>query len=1724
MLAAFAFAALPQAETIRFERQQLSTDFLCEGATFADLDRDGKNDVVAGPWWYEGPEFKTKHAIYPPKPFDPHGYSDNFFVWPRDLDGDGWIDLLVVGFPGKEAFWYRNPLADPSKRDTPWERFLVAPSVDNESPTYVDVNRDGVPDLVFQADGRFGWATPVPGDPRKPWTFHPISEKQDIGRFTHGLGVGDLNGDGRADVLWKDGWYEQPASLAGDPVWNFHPYRFSDREGGAQMLVTDVDGDGDADVITSLAAHHFGLSWFEQVKKDGEITFIEHRLMDDDPSKSPHKTCFAELHALDLADVDGDGVPDLVTGKRWWAHGPDGDPQPGSKPEVWWFRIVRGAKGEVDFVPHLADDGSGVGTFLTTGDVDGDGLKDVVIGNKLGAFVLFQRRGDAPRPIRDPHPVPAEKPAGKPPEKPGGKSGVFSNFGFETGDLTGWTATGDAFEGQPIRGDTVSARGREPSLHEGEFWIGGYEKLGDNRKGTLTSDPFVVSKPWASFLVGGGAYLQTRVEIVRADDGRAIFQSSGANFESLQRVAVDLSSHVGESIRIRIVDDATGGWGHVNFDDFRFHDSKPSIERPPGVPPIQAIDEVAYAGLSPAEAQRAMKVPDGFQVDLVAAEPEIHQPIAMTFDDKGRLWVAEAFTYPQRQPGDEGKDDIVVFEDQDGDGRFEKRTVFLEHLNLVSGLEVGFGGVWIGAAPYLLFVPDRNGDLVPDGPPERVLDGFGYEDTHETLNAFAWGPDGWLYGCHGVFTHSRVGAPGTPDEQRVPLNAGLWRFHPTRREFEVFAWGTSNPWGVDWDEHGQAILTACVVPHLWHVVQGGRYERQAGNHFDKYVFEDIGTIADHLHWKGVDQWAANLHSNALGGGHAHCGALVYQGGAFPEKWRGAVLMNNIHGNRTNCDLLERKGSSFVAHHGEDFLLANDRWFRGVALKCGPDGAVYVSDWYDKQACHLSNPEVWDRSNGRIWRVSYGPRKPLKVDLAKLPSTDLVGLEKCPNEWTARHARRLLQERGPDPATRTALRRMIDREESEPLRLRALWSLAAIDGLGTDLPTLLGDRHEYVQAWAVQLLLEKKEIAQADLAELERLAASTQSPVVRLYLAAGLQRIPVASRWGIAESLLARGEDASDPSLPKMIWYGVEPLAAADPDRALALAGGARIEKVARFLARREAADPAVRDAVARALASPAFAPMRELLLEETAVALRDERNLRPSEAWSSALRGLVQDPDAAVSESARRVALLLGDSSGFPPLRRVLADAGADAGARREALDVLVRAKDAAALPAILGLLDEPSFRGPSLRALASYEDPRIAGEILARYPSLAADEKRDALNTLSSRAASAGRLLDAVAAGSIPRNEIGAFVVREIESLGDAKVAARVGDVWGRVRATPDEKKKRIAEIRAMVEASGAPPPDRARGREVFSRTCEQCHTLFGTGGKVGPDLTGSNRADLDYLLSNVVDPNAVVGKDYLATMVWLKDGRLVTGIQKSSTDTSITLQSENELAVIAKDDIEESKLSDLSTMPEGLLDAMKEDEIRDLVGYLRGKEQAPILATRSNLDRFFDGKSLAGWSGDRACWSVENGEIVGRTKGLERNTFLVSSLELEDFRLSLEVRLAKDEGNSGVQFRTRARDDGEVEGYQADVGPGWWGKLYEENGRGVLADGPKEDPVVKDGWNRYEIEAKGHHVKTWLNGKACVDLEDPQGATRGIVALQLHSGGATEVRFRNLRLGPVE
>ena len=379
-----------------FAKTRLSDQFFSEGACIGDFNQDGVGDVASGPYWYAGPDFARKSVIYQPKPFDPKGYSDNFFAYAYDFNGDRRDDVLVLGFPGKDASWFENP-----GKDEPWKRHQVFNVVDNESPDFIDVVGDARPELLCSTDGFVGYATFDPTDAAKPWVFHKVSDKGGWQKFTHGMGVGDVNGDGRKDIVLREGWWEQPASLAGDPAWAYHKADFGG--GGAQMLVYDVDGDGKNDVITSLSAHGWGLAWHQQ-QADG--SFKRALVMGDKEEQSTYGVKFSQLHALALVDVDGDGLKDVITGKRYWAHGPGGDPEPNAAAVLYWFRLTRGAQG-VTYVPHRIDDDSGVGTQLPIGDVNGDKLVDIVIGNKKGTFLFTHTAMDvSPEAWRDAQPKP----------------------------------------------------------------------------------------------------------------------------------------------------------------------------------------------------------------------------------------------------------------------------------------------------------------------------------------------------------------------------------------------------------------------------------------------------------------------------------------------------------------------------------------------------------------------------------------------------------------------------------------------------------------------------------------------------------------------------------------------------------------------------------------------------------------------------------------------------------------------------------------------------------------------------------------------------------------------------------------------------------------------------------------------------------------------------------------------------------------------------------------------------------------------------------------------------------------------------------------------------------------------------------------------------------------------------------------------------------------------
>ncbi len=603
---------------------------------------------------------------------------------------------------------------------------------------------------------------------------------------------------------------------------------------------------------------------------------------------------------------------------------------------------------------------------------------------------------------------------------------------------------------------------------------------------------------------------------------------------------------------------------------------------------------------TPAEAVARMTLPKGFKVTQFAAEPDVVQPFAFCFDDRGRVWVCENLNYATRgsdtfNEGPQGR--IIILEDTDGDGKFDKKKVFVDKLFFPTGLQVGFGGVWVGSPPNLLFYPDKNGDDVPDGEPKVVLDGWGRQDRHETLNSFTWGPDGWLYGCHGVFTHSNVGKPGAPDNERQRINAGVWRYHPTKEKFEVFAWGTSNPWGLDFDNRGQAFITACVIPHLWHMIQGGRYHRQGGRHFNPHVYNDIKTIADHVHQNyggrkhegGLAYFYANGAFSAKNnrqrkGGFAHGGCQIYTGGAFPEEYHGHAFMGNIHHHLLYVDKLERRGSGFKGTHGGDFMVAHDNHFLGFNMDTGPEGGVWIIDWNDADICGRI---VHQKGTGRIYRVTHENCKTIKnLNLAKLNDSELIKNLNHVNDWYADHARRILQERayaarnqGPNEGVSTTeavtpsllAKVYLDPKNNPTFRLRTMLAHHSMFGLNpSTLLKLMADKDETLRGWAIQCALENKNPSQPILDRLVKMAATDSSTFVRLYLASALQRVPLDKRWSLAEALVVHETDKDDHNLPLMYWYGIEPLVPADKARALKLAAKAKIPLIRQYIARRSA--------------------------------------------------------------------------------------------------------------------------------------------------------------------------------------------------------------------------------------------------------------------------------------------------------------------------------------------------------------------------------------------------------------------------------------------------------------------------------------------------------------------------------------------------------------------------
>lgn len=981
---------------------------------------------------------------------------------------------------------------------------------------------------------------------------------------------------------------------------------------------------------------------------------------------------------------------------------------------------------------------------------------------------------------------------------------------------------------------------------------------------------------------------------------------------------------------------------------------------------------------------------DGLQVRLVASEPQVRQPVCIEFDDRGRLWVIQYLQYPNpaglkrrtvdrysrteydRVPeppprGPRGADRITILEDFDSSGRARKAKDFVDGLNLATGLALGHGGVFVLQAPYLLFYPDRNGDDVPDSNPEVLLTGFGMEDAHSVANSLTWGPDGWLYGCQGSTVTARI--------RGIEFQQGVWRYHPPLNaplakggmkggRFELFCEGGGNSWGLDFDPAGQLLYSTNVGGfHMLHGVQGGYYWKSFGKHGALHNPYAYGYF-DHV-----------PHRN-FRGGHVTVGGIIYQGDSFPERFRGKYIAADLLGHAVYWHDLERSGSSFRSQHGGELLVANDTWFAPSDVTMGPDGAVYVADWHDQRTAHPDPDADWDRSNGRIYRIeAAGARREPPQELARLPSDKLVALLSHPNDWYVRKARRILADRR-EAAVVPALRTLVLEHKDDHLTLEALWALYVSGGFDDVLASkLLQHRNPDIRRWTVRFLGDENKVAPALAKQLEYLAQHEPEVAVRSQLACTAKRLPAHDALPIVDRLLKHDADLGDPQIPLLLWWAVEQHAVTAREEVLGLATASDARRTPLFrqailtrLMRRYAAEgtEAGLTACARLLAAAQSKDERRALLPALELGLQDTPAAATGKNMGTLLRNFsTTDPRGAAPEPraieapamlTRQLAeLWTDDTSSDTALIRVMLHFQ-DSRARQRALQIASEARaprdNRVEMIRALGELGHPdcveslvrligsaeeAIQLQALAALQRFNRPDIPKALLQRYPTLNGRLKTRAVDVLLSRRMWARILLEAVDRGNIPAKDIAVDQLRPLAWHNDPQLDALVRRHWGTVAAgTPEEK---LAEIRRLNNDLRAGVGDPLKGRELFRKQCATCHRLFGDGNVVGPDLTFANRKDRDYLLVSLIDPSAVIRKEYLSYVAQTTDGRLLTGLLVEQTPQQIVLlDAKNERAAVARDKIESLRESPVSLMPDNTLKELKPAELRDLFRYLQG------------------------------------------------------------------------------------------------------------------------------------------------------------------------------------------
>jgi putative heme-binding domain-containing protein len=958
--------------------------------------------------------------------------------------------------------------------------------------------------------------------------------------------------------------------------------------------------------------------------------------------------------------------------------------------------------------------------------------------------------------------------------------------------------------------------------------------------------------------------------------------------------------------------------------------------------------------LSPAESLARFKVADDLEIDQVLAEPVVRQPVFINFDERGRLWVVEYLQYPfpaglkmlshdsfWRAVYDKvppppphhfvGADKISIYEDPDGSGRFTRHKVFLDGLNIVTAVERGRGGIWVLNPPYLLFYPDRNNDDIPDGDPEVVLSGFGLEDTHSVVNSLRWGPDGWLYGCQGSTVTAKVMRPGL-DKEPIAYTMGqqIWRYHPETKRFEVFSEGGGNAFGCEIDEKGRIFSGHNGGDTRgFHYMQGAYLQKGFDKHgplSNPYAF---GFFPPMPH-PAVDRFTHNF--------------IIYDGGSLPAQYDGKLLGIEPLQGRVVESHIEQDGSTFKTWDIGYPVTATDQWFRPVDIKVGPDGAIYIADWYDAQINHYRNHQGQiDKSNGRVYRLKAKGAKPIpSFNLAKLTTGELVGLLSNTNKWFRQESLRLIGDRR-ESLVSPMLAEMVHTNTGQ-LALESLWALNLSGGLNEAMALETLDHSDpFVRLWTARLLADAGQVSNTIAIKLAQLAASEPNVEVRAQFACSARRLPASQAMPVIRSLLGRSEDTSEKRMPLLIWWAIESHCQGDREEVLALFKDPAVwqlpmvqEHLLQKLMRRYALAGTRQDLMtcARLLRLSSGPESSAKLMTGFELAFKG-RSL--SELPDGLAEAIAQSGGESVVLRLRR-----GDPKATQGALQTIADQHAPIEKRLRYVEILGEVKQPESEPILLELVAQTpnaALQRAALTALQQFDQPEIGKAVLARFAAFDELTRSTALNLLASRPAWALQLLEAVDERQIAANAISADAVQKMKTYPDQRISQLMRKHCTQERVpTTAEMQEQIQKCAALVRSGSGNPYE---GRKLFTMSCAVCHRLFGQGAQIGPDLTPYKRDDLENILLNIVNPSAEIREGYETYLINTKDGRTLSGFLADKDERVVVLRGLDGVnQVLPRDQITEMKSTGVSLMPQGLLAALNEQQLRDLFAYLQSTQ----------------------------------------------------------------------------------------------------------------------------------------------------------------------------------------